>query len=140
MMKPIGILLVSTGNLATSFASAIGELLGRPCQLKAVALKRQDQWEEALEKVRKGVVSVDQGRGVLVLADITGGTPFNVAQSLRTETGVEVIGGVNVPMIIKAVQVSSEMELSDLATYIERYGREHIDRGVPSRIGDPHGR
>jgi mannose PTS system EIIA component len=138
-MKPIGILLVSTGNLATAFQAVIGELLGRPCHLKAVALKRDDQWEEALAKVRKGAEAVDQGRGVLVLADITGGTPFNVAQSLRADRNVEVIGGVNAPMVIKAVQVSMEMELPDLATYIERYGRDHIDRGEPRRTGGPNG-
>jgi mannose PTS system EIIA component len=138
-MKPVGILLVSTGNLATSFQAVIGELFGRPVYLKAVALKREDHWEEALAKVRKGLEAVDQGRGVLVLADVTGGTPFNVAQSLRAEHAVEVIGGVNVPMIVKAVQVSMEMELPDLANYIERYGRDHIDRGEPRRIGGTHG-
>ena len=138
-MKPVGILLVSTGNLATSFQAVIGELLGRPPFLKAVALKREDHWEDALVKVRKGAESVDQGRGVLVLADITGGTPFNVAQSLRADHDVEVIGGVNVPMVVKAVQISMEMELAELATYIERYGRDHIDRGEPRRLGGPHG-
>jgi PTS system mannose-specific IIA component len=138
-MKPIGILLVSTGNLSTSFQSVIGELLGRPPFLKAVALRRDDQWGDALAKVRKGAESVDAGRGVLVLADITGGTPFNVAQSLRAERAVEVIGGMNVPMVIKAVQVCMEMALPELATYIERYGRDHIDRGDPRRVGGAHG-
>lgn len=139
-MKPIGILLVSTGNLATSLQAVIGELFGRPPFLKAVALKRDDRWEEALAKVKRGAEKVDGGRGVLVLADITGGTPFNVAQSLKADRRVEVIGGVNLPMILKAAQVCGEMELPELATYIERYGRDHIDRGEPRRIGGgPHG-
>lgn len=137
-MKPVGVILVSTGSLATSLQAFVGELLGKPPFLRAVILRRDDHWEEALAKVRKAVEAVDQGRGILVLADITGGTPFNVAQALRAERKIEVIGGMNVPMVIKAVQICAEMELPELATYVERYGRDHIDRGGPRRVGERH--
>jgi mannose PTS system EIIA component len=134
-MKQIGILLISTGNFATSLHALISELLGKPAFLKALVLRREDHWDEAIAKVRKAVEAIDQGKGVLVLADVPGGTPFNVSQALRAERNVEVIGGTNVPMAIKAIQVSAEMDLRDLATYVERYGREHINRGEPRRSG-----
>ena len=135
-MKPIGILLVSTGHLAKALETLAGGLFEKPPFLKAVTLKANDHWEVALARVKKVAEALDQGRGVLVLADIPGGTPFNVAQSLRAERTIEVIGGMNAPMVVKAVQVCMEMELTELAAYLERYGRDHINRGEPRRMGE----
>ncbi|MFH1262646.1 MAG: hypothetical protein V1495_04280 [Pseudomonadota bacterium] len=129
-MKPVGILLVSTGGLATSVSTLITELLGKPATFKSLAIRREDHWEEASAKVRKAVDAIDQGGGVLILTEIPGGTPFNVACSLRRERNVEVIGGINLPLVMKAVQIAAEHPLPELAALLEKYGRDHIQRGL----------
>ncbi len=138
-MKPIGILLVSTGNLATSMSRLTRMMVGRVSNLKALALKREDHWEDAITKMRRAVTIVNKGRGVLVFADIAGGTPFNVAQALSEDESVEVIGGVNIPMILKAIEVCGKMDLGEAATYLEKYGRDHITKSKSAKkSGESH--
>jgi mannose PTS system EIIA component len=129
-VKPLGVLIVSTGNLATSLKALADKLLDKRSYVKSLALRREDRWTEAAEKMKKAVARVNKGRGVLVLADVAGGTPFNVAASLRDDLSVEVLGGVNVPMILKAIQIATEMELPKAAVYLERYGQDHVVRGL----------
>lgn len=138
-VKRVGILIVSTGTLANSMRLLVQGLLGSVPQVKALCLRPEEHWGGAVERVRSAVTRLDDGSGVLVFADVPGGTPFNAAQSLKTEKNLEVIGGVNIPMLIKAAEVSAEMKLGDAASYIERYGRDHISRGQSRREGEVRG-
>jgi mannose PTS system EIIA component len=129
-MKPLGVLIVSTGTLANSLKALAEKLLDKRPYVKSLALRREDRWGEAAAKMKKAMARANKGRGVLVLADLAGGTPFNVASALRKDLAVEVLGGVNVPMVLKAIQIATEMELAKAATYLERYGQDHVVRGV----------
>lgn len=111
----------------------VKQLIGEVHHLRGLELNPEDHWEEAREKVRKAFLDLDQGEGVLLFTDVTGGTPFNVSESLSSEHTLEVIGGMNIPMVLKATQVSTNMNLQEAATYLETYGREHITKGKSTR-------
>ncbi len=129
-MKAFGILLVSTGDLAESMKRATELYLGRVAHLKSLVLLREDHWDDAKDKIEKEIDSLEKGKGVLVLTDVYGGTPFNVSVSLRGEKNVEVMGGVNLPLVMKAVEIASTMGVLESVLYLERYGREHLLRST----------
>ena len=137
-MKRFGLIIISDGKLASCMENMVRDILGEIPQFAAVSLNVNDPWDVSVEKVGKAAEQVDRGSGLLVLADIGGGTPFNVAESLKKERHIELIGGMNIPMVIKAAQVADEMSLADAAVYLERYGRDHITRGQPRRVSADH--
>lgn len=129
MNKGFGILLVSTGPFANAVLSYADRLLGHPSECFALELNEADHWKEALIQVEEAVNRFsDFEEGVLILVEIMGGTPYNISKELKKKHKVEVIGGVNLPMVIKAMQVAKSMDLAKASKYLESYGREHILR------------
>jgi len=121
-----GILLVSHGQLAESFLGVATEILGQIEGIEAVCLPDPTNEAEVLEAIKKARKSADQGDGILILTDMFGGTPCNICFSLLEDDGIEVLTGMNLPMILKVVSSRMDTDLPALARVGMDCGRENI--------------
>src|SRR5688572_31742998 len=124
----IGVVVVTHGQLARELVSAAETIVGDLPRFAAVSIGWHEDTNDAREEIAQAVSRVDQGQGVLILTDMFGGTPCNLAMTFLAENKVEVITGVNVPMLIK---LAGLMEKSDLLTV----AREMRERGRHARWG-----
>jgi PTS system mannose-specific IIA component len=123
----IGVIIVAHGELAHAFKDATELIMGKQEQFMAVSIGAQEEVNLASGRLKKAICEVDHGDGVLVLTDMFGGTPTNLSLAFLEEKKVEVLTGVNLPMLIKLM--SLRQELTDLESIKERlciYGREKI--------------
>tara|TARA_R110002012_G_scaffold129438_2_gene281894 strand:+ start:706 stop:1131 length:426 start_codon:yes stop_codon:yes gene_type:complete len=123
---PIGIVLVTHGKLADEFRSAVEHVVGPQEHLATVCIGPEDDMEQRRAEILKSVGAVDQGRGVIVLTDMFGGTPSNLAISIMEKANVEVIAGANLPMLIKLASVRNTMTLAAAAHEAQEAGRKYI--------------
>jgi len=123
----IGIVIVSHRQLGDALIDAVEFILGeKPSALAAVSIDLNESVDKLRSKISHGMKAVDQKSGVLILTDMFGGTPSNLSYSFLEEGRVEVISGVNLPILIKAINSRTEADLSQLATSLETYGRTTI--------------
>lgn len=123
----IGIVIVTHSRLGEALIEAAEFILGsRPEKTTAVSIDLQEPADALRDRIAEAVKSVRHPQGVLVLTDMFGGTPSNLAYSFLEEGRIEVISGVNLPILIKAVNSREEMELVKLAECIEAYGKRSI--------------
>ncbi|MBI3439053.1 MAG: PTS sugar transporter subunit IIA [Proteobacteria bacterium] len=108
----IGVVVVSHGRLADEFVAAAEHVLGPQDQMRAVAIGPYDDMEERRSDIIDAVRTVDRGQGVIVLTDMFGGTPSNLAISVINQVKIEVIAGVNLPMPIKLAAVRGKLNLA----------------------------
>jgi PTS system mannose-specific IIA component len=101
-------------------------ILGEQAQVEALSLMVEDDIGDANSKLRKAVETVDDGDGVLILTDMLGGTPSNLSLALLGQPGVEVISGVNLPMLLKATQSRQQHDLRGTASRVKEHGRSSI--------------
>lgn len=127
-MERVGGVIVSHGQLATELLSAAETVVGDISHVAAVSIGWHDDVEMAKDQVERAIRSVSQGKGVLVMTDMFGGTPTNIAAMFYEPGKVEVITGVNLPMVIKTVSNLSELTLEDLAREVESQGKQSIYR------------
>lgn len=123
---PIGIVIVTHGDLARSLINAWEHVVGPQAGVAAVCIDPDDDMEQRRAEIRDGVAKTDQGRGVILLTDMFGGTPSNLAISLMKPGRIEVIAGVNLPILIKLAQVRTEADLDSAATQAQEAGRRYI--------------
>jgi PTS system mannose-specific IIA component len=125
----VGILLITHGNLGPQFIST-GKLIGLSSDegLVALSIDPSESPEAAREKVAQSIKQVSRGDGVLILTDLFGGTPTNISLSFLEEGKVEVVTGLNLPMMIKAVNARSDHDLPSLAKLASEAGKENIYR------------
>ncbi|CDZ41606.1 Hypothetical protein NGAL_HAMBI1145_59770 [Neorhizobium galegae bv. officinalis] len=129
----IGIVLVSHGGFADALLREINHIVGPDLQnITAVGIGPEDDMNARRGDILKAAASVDTGSGVLVLTDLFGGTPSNLALSLSPDVKCEVIGGVNLPMLIRAVGKRAELGLLELAEDASEAGRKYI--AVASKV------
>lgn len=128
----IGIVLVTHGRLAAEFAAAMEHVVGPQSNVASICIDADDDMEARRADIAKAVMSVDAGKGVVVLTDMFGGTPSNLAISLLSAGKVEVIAGVNLPMLIRLASVRGEMKLGDAIEAAQEAGRKYIS--VASKI------
>ena len=128
----IGMVLVTHGHLATEFRSALEHVVGPQRQLETVTIGPDDDMERRRADIVKAVASVDTGEGVVVLTDMFGGTPSNLAISVMDGVNVDVVAGINLPMLIKLASVREEASLGQAVTQAQDAGRKYIS--VASRI------
>ena len=128
----IGIVLVTHGRLAAEFISAMEHVVGPQQQVASICIDADDDMEVRRADIAKAVASVDSGAGVVVLTDMFGGTPSNLAISLLSGGKLEVIAGVNLPMLIRLASVRAEMPLVDAVVAAQEAGRKYIS--VASKI------
>ncbi|GLK53125.1 MULTISPECIES: PTS sugar transporter subunit IIA [Maricaulis] len=122
----IGVVVVSHGRLADEFVAATEHVVGPMDALLAVCIGPDDDMEKRRADIREAIADADRGEGVLVLTDMFGGTPSNLAISLLDPGKVEVIAGVNLPMLIKLAEARSRADLDSLARMGEDAGKRYI--------------
>jgi len=123
----IGIVIVTHSQLGEALIDAAAFILGgKPEGTVAVSVDLKENAEVLREKIEKAVKKVRQDQGVLILTDMFGGTPSNLSYSFLEEGKVEVLSGVNLPMLIKANSARQEKRLSDLAVTLEAFGKRSI--------------
>jgi PTS system mannose-specific IIA component len=123
----IGILIVTHCELGEALIEATDFIIGnRPGNTVAVSIDLKENAEKLRGKIADGIKAVEQKEGVLILTDMFGGTPSNLSYSFLEEGQLEVISGVNLPMLIKAVNTRDEKNLSELAAELESFGKKSI--------------
>jgi mannose PTS system EIIA component len=122
----IGVVVVTHGQLATELVNAAETIVGDQPRFAAVSIGWHDAVELAREEIAQAVARVDSGSGVIVLTDMFGGTPSNLAITFLAEGRVEVITGVNLPMLLKLAGTREIAGLRELARRIREDGRTGI--------------
>jgi PTS system mannose-specific IIA component len=122
----IGVVVVTHGQLATELVNAAETIVGDQPRFAAVSTGWHDAVELAREEIAQAIARVDSGSGVIVLTDMFGGTPSNLAMSLLEEGRVEVVTGVNLPMLIKLANLRETVPLQEVARRIREDGRNAI--------------
>ncbi|HEX8073212.1 MAG TPA: PTS sugar transporter subunit IIA [Pyrinomonadaceae bacterium] len=118
--------IVTHGQLATELLAAAEMIVGPVSHIAAVSIGWHDDVDAARDEIEQALKRVAEGRGVLLLTDMFGGTPTNIASMFLTEGAVEVVTGVNLPMIIKLATDTSADALLDVARRVREQGREGI--------------
>ena len=122
----IGLVLVTHGALATEFVTAMEHVVGRQTAVEAICIGADDDMEGRRTDIATAIERVDTGRGVVVLTDLFGGTPSNLAISLMVPGRVEVIAGVNLPMLIRLERARRTMNVRDAVAAAREAGRKYI--------------
>jgi PTS system mannose-specific IIA component len=123
----IGIVIVTHGQLGSALIDTAELILGsKPDNLVSVSIDLTKNADKLREKISEGIVTVSEKTGILILTDMFGGTPSNLSYSFLEEGQVEVISGVNLPILIKAVNTRKDMELGKLAISLEAFGKKSI--------------
>jgi len=128
----IGLVIVTHGGLAEGFRAALEHVVGPQKQFVAISVGADDDMERRREDILYAVQEVDTGDGVVLLTDMFGGTPSNLAISVIEQAKVEVIAGVNLPMLIKLASVRGEVGLQQAVDEALEAGRKYIN--VASQI------
>ncbi|MDF1600767.1 PTS sugar transporter subunit IIA [Mesorhizobium sp. YIM 152430] len=123
----IGIVLVTHGRLADEFRSAVQHVVGHQDQLETVSIEAEDDMEQRRLDIVDAVRRADSGAGVVVLTDMFGGTPSNLAISVMEPGKVEVIAGVNLPMLIKLTSVRKADDMVTALEEAQNAGRKYIN-------------
>ncbi len=122
----IGGVIVTHGQLANELVAAAEMIVGEINHITAVSIGWHDDVDVAREGIERAIERVDQGSGVLLLTDMFGGTPTNLAASFLHQSAVEVVTGVNLPMVIKLATHDKDLSLAELARRVRDQGREQI--------------
>ena len=122
----IGVLIVAHYRLGDELLQALRLIVPSAAGFESVAIGPKQSAEEMRAAISGGLDEVDSGEGVLVLTDMFGGTPSNISLSFLGERELEVVTGVNLPMLIKLATMKEVKSLSELATFIKEYGRRNI--------------
>jgi mannose PTS system EIIA component len=129
--KPgVGVIVVTHGRLAEELVAAARVIVGQAEHLRALSIGWNDDVDLAREAVRKAIAEEDKGRGVLVLTDMFGGTPTNISLSFLAEGKVEIVTGVNLPMLVKCASLGrtlpADLSLRQIADRVAGKGRDSV--------------
>lgn len=136
----IGLVLVTHGSLARAFVAALEHVVGPQKNVAAVCIEADDDMEARRREILDAVRAVNTGAGVVLMTDMFGGTPSNLAISVMNETNVEVIAGVNLPMLIKFASLRDGSALSALVVAVQEAGRKYINVASSLLADAGHGR
>ncbi|HEX5319354.1 MAG TPA: PTS sugar transporter subunit IIA [Stellaceae bacterium] len=123
----IGIVLVTHGRLATEFLAALEHVVGGQTQIAAICIGPDDDMEQRRQEILKSIGEVDTGDGAVLLTDMFGGTPSNLAISVMDRAKVEVVAGVNLPMLIKLASLRQTEGLDRAVLGAQEAGRKYIN-------------
>lgn len=123
----IGMVLVTHGRLADEFIAATEHVVGPQQNVRAISIGPDDDMERRRNDIMDAVGEVDEGDGVIVVTDMFGGTPSNLAISIMDQGNLEVIAGMNLPMLIKLATVREKSSLKETAEIAQDYGRKYIN-------------
>ncbi|WP_213980100.1 PTS sugar transporter subunit IIA [Sphingomonas sp. dw_22] len=122
----IGLVLVTHGRLAEEFVVAMEHVVGKQERIAPICIGPDDDMESRRADIAAAIKSVDSGRGVIVLSDLFGGTPSNLAISLMEAGRIEVIAGINLPMLIRLGSARKTMKVTDAVAAARDAGRKYI--------------
>ena len=128
----IGMVLVTHGRLAAEFIAALEHVVGAQTQILAVCIGPDDDMEQRRQDILRSIEQVDSGDGAVLLTDMFGGTPSNLAISVMERPKVEVIAGINLPMLIKLASLRQSESLERTVLGAQEAGRKYIT--VASRV------
>ena len=123
----IGIVLVTHGRLADELIAALEHVVGPQSNIASICIGPDDDMEQQRKHILRSVAEADVGDGVVVLTDMFGGTPSNLAISIMDKANVEIIAGVNLPMLIKLASVCETEPLGKAAISAQEAGRKYIN-------------
>jgi PTS system mannose-specific IIA component len=138
-MKVVGILILSHGNLAEAFISSAQSILGALLKVGGVSIRPKESMEEVKLRVLTKMKEVDDGDGVMILTDIPGGTPTNLAEALLESGNVEVVTGINMPMLLTLSSCRQGRSLREIGRMVKKSGRRSIvlARELLGQRGEP---
>jgi PTS system mannose-specific IIA component len=122
----IGVLITTHGNLGMELIRAAELIKGKLNGVGFVSVNQTAKAEEINKEISSAIKKLDQGQGVLVLTDLFGGTPSNLSLAYLKEGKLEVVTGVNLPMLLKISDVRDKMNLKEFAAYLSNYGKKNI--------------
>ena len=128
MDHKIGGVIVSHGQVANELLSAAETVVGGLRNITAVSIGWHDDVEAAKKEIERAIKQVSAGRGVLLLTDMFGGTPTNISAMFIKENEVELVTGVNLPMVLKLATTNGDVSLSEIAKSVEEQGKQSIYR------------
>jgi PTS system mannose-specific IIA component len=123
----IGMVLVTHGRLAAEFIAALEHVVGSQSQIEAICIGPDDDMEQRRQDIRDAITRVDDGNGVVILTDMFGGTPSNLAISFMERSKIEVIAGINLPMLIKLASLRQSTPLGAAVAGAQEAGRKYIN-------------
>ena len=122
----IGVVIVTHGNLAKEFRSALEHVVGPQEQIATICIQPDDDMEERRVAILKAISAVNRGDGCVLLTDMFGGTPSNLAISVMDDAHVEVIAGINLPMLVKLARVREECTMQEAIKLAQEAGCKYI--------------
>ncbi len=128
----IGLVVVTHGRLGDELINALEHVCGAQANITAVCIGPDDDMEQKRTQILDSVANAEEGNGVVLLTDMFGGTPSNLAISIMDKANVEVIAGVNLPMLIKLASVRQTESLEEAAQSAQEAGRKYIN--IASRL------
>ncbi len=123
----IGMVLVTHGRLAEEFVAATEHVVGAQEEIRSICIGPDDDMEQRRNDILEAVADVDSGGGVILLTDMFGGTPSNLAISVMDKGDIEVIAGINLPMLIKLASVRASASLEEAVEAAQESGRKYIN-------------
>lgn len=127
-IKKIGGVIVSHGQVANELLAAAETVVGNLSHIAAVSIGWHDDVEVAKNEIARAVKKISDGVGVLLLTDMFGGTPTNISAMFWQENEIEIVTGVNLPMVIKLAAQNKQMTLGEMAREVEEQGKQSIYR------------
>ena len=131
-LQMIGLVLVTHGRLAVEFRAALEHVVGQQNQIETITIGPDDDVEQRRRDIIEAVKSADSGDGVVILTDMFGGTPSNLSISVMNRPNVEVLAGINLPMLVKLAKVRAECPLEKSVAAAQEAGKKYIT--VASRV------
>jgi len=122
----IGVLITTHGNLGSELIKAAELIKGPISDISHVSVDQTKDVEDIKKEIGNAIKKLDKGKGVLVLTDLFGGTPSNISLSFMKEEKVEVLSGVNLPMLLKLSEIKENVSLREFACFIKEYGQKNI--------------
>ena len=122
----IGLVIVTHGGLAVEFRAALEHIVGPQTQLETISIGPEDDMEARRSEILEAVRRTETGSGVIILTDMFGGTPSNLAISVMDEAHVEILAGINLPILVKLAGLRGEVPLDEAVTRAREAGRKYI--------------
>ena len=123
---PIGIVIVTHGNLGAELLKVLEHVVGHQEKIEVVSIGPEDDMEETRLNILKSVNDVNCGKGAIVLTDMFGGTPSNLAISIMEGSNIDVIAGINLPMLVKLASVRSTLTFAEAVDQAKEAGQKYI--------------
>lgn len=122
----IGVVVITHGRIAEELVRATEAIVKEKIRVVPVNVLQSDEVARYQEIIRQAITHVDQGSGVLLLSDMFGGTPSNLCHPFLKKGNIELVTGVNLPMLLKLVTLSDDLDISQVVSFIKEYGQRNI--------------